>query len=172
MKRIVLFATTPHFLTDLARGQGLFLLPKTGARRQETPPISSAPARKTPAARRKPRAGAFSLPPGAAQKVNCPAGAREAPLEGFLFGAVKKRMGGASPVETAPAGAGLLFWQKRKAAPPWGTLLPLRDGTINQALLAISVSWVKAAASLTAISASIFRLISMPATFRPCMKVE
>ena len=27
----------------------------------------------------------FSLPPGAAQKVNCPAGAREAPLEGFLF---------------------------------------------------------------------------------------
>ena len=27
----------------------------------------------------------FSFPPGAAQKVNCPAGAREAPLEGFLF---------------------------------------------------------------------------------------
>ncbi len=42
----------------------------------------------------------------------------------------------------------------------------------DQAFLAISVSWVKAAASLTAISASIFRLISMPATFRPCMKLE
>ena len=42
----------------------------------------------------------------------------------------------------------------------------------NQAFLAISVSWVKAAASLTASSASILRLISMPATFRPCMKVE
>ena len=157
MKRIVLSAATPRFLTDLARGQGLFLLPKTGARRQETPPISSAPARKTPAARRKPRAGGFSLPPGAAHS---------------LFGAVKKRMGGASPVETTPAGAGLLFWQKRKAASPGGTLLPLRDGTINQAFLAISVSWVKAAGSLMASSESILRLISMPATFRPCMKVE
>ena len=40
------------------------------------------------------------------------------------------------------------------------------------AFLAISVSWVKAAASLTASSASIFRLISTPAVFRPCIKVE
>ena len=35
-----------------------------------------------------------------------------------------------------------------------------------------SVSAVKAALSLTAISASIFRLISTPASFRPCMKLE
>ncbi len=40
------------------------------------------------------------------------------------------------------------------------------------AFLAISVSWVNAAASLTASSASILRLISTPATFRPCIKVE
>ena len=39
-------------------------------------------------------------------------------------------------------------------------------------LLASSVSWVKAALSLTAISASILRLISTPAVFRPCIKVE
>ena len=44
--------------------------------------------------------------------------------------------------------------------------------TADQAFLAISISWVKAAASLTASSASILRLISMPATFRPCMKEE
>ena len=35
-----------------------------------------------------------------------------------------------------------------------------------------STSWVKAALSLTAISASILRLISTPALFRPFMKVE
>lgn len=40
------------------------------------------------------------------------------------------------------------------------------------AFLAISVSCVKAAASLTASSASILRLISTPAVFRPCIKVE
>ena len=38
--------------------------------------------------------------------------------------------------------------------------------------LAISVREVKAALSLTAISASILRLISTPAFFRPFMKVE
>ena len=42
----------------------------------------------------------------------------------------------------------------------------------DYAFLAISVSWVKAAASLTANSASILRLISTPAVFRPCIKVE
>lgn len=40
------------------------------------------------------------------------------------------------------------------------------------AFLAISVSWVKAAASLMASSASILRLISIPAAFRPCIKLE
>ena len=40
------------------------------------------------------------------------------------------------------------------------------------AFLAISMSWVNAAGSLIAISESILRLISMPAVFRPCMKVE
>ena len=38
--------------------------------------------------------------------------------------------------------------------------------------LAISVSWVKAALSLTASSASILRLMVTPAFFRPFMKVE
>ena len=38
--------------------------------------------------------------------------------------------------------------------------------------LASSVSWVKAALSLTASSASILRLISTLASFSPCMKVE
>ena len=42
----------------------------------------------------------------------------------------------------------------------------------DQAFLAISVSWVKAAGSLMASSESILRLISMPAVFRPCMKLE
>ena len=35
----------------------------------------------------------FSFPPCTAQKVNCPAGAREAPLEGFLFGVSKRKWG-------------------------------------------------------------------------------
>ena len=87
--------------------------------------------------------------------------------------ALSKREWGAHPLWKQPQRALVFFFgKKEKQRPPWGTLLPLRDGTINQAFLAISVSWVKAAASLTAISASIFRLISMPATFRPCMKVE
>ncbi len=41
-----------------------------------------------------------------------------------------------------------------------------------RAFLAVSVSWVKAALSLTAISASILRLMMMPAFFRPFIKVE
>jgi len=40
------------------------------------------------------------------------------------------------------------------------------------AFLAMSHRAVKATASLMAISESILRLIWMPATFRPCMKVE
>ena len=42
----------------------------------------------------------------------------------------------------------------------------------NYAFLAISMSWVKAAGSEIASSESILRLISIPATFRPCMKLE
>ena len=37
----------------------------------------------------------FSFPPCTAQKVNCPEGAREAPLEGFLFDVLKRKWGGA-----------------------------------------------------------------------------
>ncbi len=40
------------------------------------------------------------------------------------------------------------------------------------AFLAMSHRAVNATASLIAISESILRLISMPATFRPCMKLE
>ena len=53
----------------------------TTARNSQPSPAGgrrSAPARTDPP-------NIFSFPPGAAQKVNCPAGAREAPLEGFLF---------------------------------------------------------------------------------------
>ena len=62
---------------------------------------------------------------------------------------------------------------KRKNAPrefPSGRWCSMDD----QASLAFasSVRAVKAALSLTAISASILRLISMPASFRPCMKLE
>ena len=46
------------------------------------------------------------------------------------------------------------------------------DGIQALAFLAISTSWAKAASLFTASSASIFRLISTPAAFRPCMKVE
>ena len=41
-----------------------------------------------------------------------------------------------------------------------------------RAFLAVSVSWVNAALSLTAISASILRLMAIPAFFGPFMKVE
>ena len=47
----------------------------------------------------------FSLPPAAAQKVNCLEGAREAPLEGSLLPR-QKRMGDGSPAPTRPAGQG------------------------------------------------------------------
>ena len=55
-----------------------------------------------------------------------------------------------------------------------GDFLWKLDGPPAQALafLAISHSWVKAAALFTANSASILRLISTPAAFRPCIKVE
>ena len=36
------------------------------------------------------------FPPCTAQKVNCPEGARDAPLEGFLFDVSKRKWGGAS----------------------------------------------------------------------------
>ena len=74
----------------------------------------------------------------------------------------------------APGGVpGTRFRRIRKnSALPYGRALFNASIRLPYAFLAISVSWVKAAASLTAISASIFRLISMPATFRPCMKVE
>ena len=49
-------------------------------------------------------------------------------------------------------------------------LLTPRDQA--RAFLAVSVSWVNAALSLTASSASILRLITMPAFFRPFIKVE
>ena len=56
--------------------------------------VSAGPIRTTSVfTRSRPR---FSLPPGAAQKVNCPEGARETPLEGSLL-VRQKRMGGASP---------------------------------------------------------------------------
>ena len=45
----------------------------------------------------------FSFPPCTAQKVNCPEGARDAPLEGFLFD-VSKRKWGAHPAWTMPPG--------------------------------------------------------------------
>ena len=61
-----------------------------------------------------------------------------------------------------------------------GKKIPQPDGLGNfmprrtQASLALasSVSWVKAALSLTAISASILRLMATPAFYRPFMKVE
>ena len=39
----------------------------------------------------------FSFPPCTAQKVNCPEGARDAPLEGFLFDVSKRKWGGCVP---------------------------------------------------------------------------
>ena len=43
----------------------------------------------------------FSFPPCTAQKVNCPEGARDAPLEGFLFD-VSKRKWGVRPCGGSP----------------------------------------------------------------------
>ena len=73
------------------------------------------------------------------------------------------------PVAAGQAGFLCFKIQQKNSAPNFRSAVFLYK---NQAFLAISVSWVKAAASLTASSASILRLISMPATFRPCMKVE
>ena len=64
---------------------------------------------------------------------------------------------GPSPDTVEGSGASLLY-------------LPYADQA--RAFLAVSVSWVKAALSLTASSASIFRLMTTPAFFSPFMKLE
>ena len=77
------------------------------------------------------RLAPFSLPPGAAQKVNCPAGAREAPLEGSLFGQDQKENGGAPRMDNAP-------WREpdprgRRSAARTPPGMPLQDGVIPPA---------------------------------------
>ena len=84
-------------------GDRVFRLPEHSAG-STGPSTPAGPIRPTPVFRQiSPGGGVlplrrFSLPPAAAQKVNCPEGAREAPLEGSLFG--KKRKWGADPRRT------------------------------------------------------------------------
>ena len=62
--------------------------------------------------------------------------------------------------------------QKNKADLRKGVSLVILFDSVYRATLAFSVRAVKAAGSWMAISESIFRFISMPASFSPCMKVE
>ena len=72
----------------------------------------------------------FPFPPCTAQKVNCPEGARDAPLEGFLFDVSKRKWGGCVPaavrrvplrskenVRNIPMGKAHLGLQSRMASP-------------------------------------------------------
>ena len=91
-------------------GDRVFRLPEHSAG-STGPSTPAGPIRPTPVFRQiSPGGGVlplrrFSLPPAAAQKVNCPEGAREAPLEGSLLSR-QKRMRGGSPAPTRPAGQG------------------------------------------------------------------
>ena len=82
-------------------GDRVFRLPEHSAG-STGPSTPAGPIRPTPVFRQiSPGGGVlplrrFSLPPAAAQKVNCPEGAREAPLEGSLLSR-QKRMRGGSP---------------------------------------------------------------------------
>ena len=64
---------------------------------------------------------------------------------------------------------GSALFDKPKKSGPFPDLISICK---RYAFLAMSHRAVKATASLMAISESILRLIWMPATFRPCMKVE
>ena len=82
-------------------GDRVFRLPEHSAG-STGPSAPAGPIRPTPVFRQiSPGGGVlplrrFSLPPAAAQKVNCPEGAREAPLEGSLLSR-QKRMGADPP---------------------------------------------------------------------------
>ena len=64
------------------------------------------------------------------------------------------------------------FWNKKIRSVSGPDFLCRMFRVSVYAFLAMSHRAVKATASLMAISESILRLIWMPATFRPCMKVE
>ena len=89
---------------------------------------------------------------------------------------MRMRLSEAAAATADPAIPGRLSGGKNKNPPASlqraGGFFAVWGVTQASLALAISVSWVKAALSLTAISASIFRLISTPAFFRPFMKVE